>query len=320
MFKKLKEKIKNITPKQAILGTIAGTAGVIISAPLTVAVGAGYLVKTIKDVKDENKKEIEEKKKEIEEKNLNEEKLNKFMLKIDDNIIPESFICPITQSIMIDPVISPYGISYEKYAIENWLIKNNVDPFSQKPLKKEQLVRNYALKNAIREFVVNYKKECEKKNNALNNNNNNVLNNNDNNVLNNNDNNVLNNNDNNIHLNNENNKNNDDKKNIDVNDEKKIYFKIGNQIEKKLDVRNDNFEKKENIKIDNSDNKKNENGLFEEKNEIYQNEKNKDFIIDNNNENNCNIVVDKIKDNAENNNNEDESKKINMNNLEIHES
>ena len=312
MFKKLKEKIKNITPKQAILGTIAGTAGVIISAPLTVAVGAGYLVKTIKDVKDENKKEIEEKKKEIEEKNLNEEKLNKFMLKIDDNIIPESFICPITQSIMIDPVISPYGISYEKYAIENWLIKNNVDPFSQKPLKKEQLVRNYALKNAIREFVVNYKKECEKKNNALNNNNNNVLNNNDNNVLNNNDNN--------INLNNENNKNNDDKKNIDVNDEKKIYFKIGNQIEKKLDVRNDNFEKKENIKIDNSDNKKNENGLFEEKNEIYQNEKNKDFIIDNNNENNCNIVVDKIKNNAENNNNEDETKKINMNNLEIHES
>ena len=312
MFKKLKEKIKNITPKQAILGTIAGTAGIIISAPLTVAVGAGYLVKTIKDVKDENKKEIEEKKKEIEEKNLNEEKLNKFMLKIDDNIIPESFICPITQSIMIDPVISPYGISYEKYAIENWLIKNNVDPFSQKPLKKEQLVRNYALKNAIREFVVNYKKECEKKNNALNNNNNNVLNNNDNNVLNNNDNN--------IHLNNENNQNNDDKKNIDVNDEKKIYFKIGNQIEKKLDVRNDNFENKENIKIDNSNNEKNENGLFEEKNEIYQNEKNKDFIIENNNENNCNIVVDKIKDNAENNNNEDETKKINMNNLEIHES
>ena len=275
MFKKLKEKIKNITPKQAILGTIAGTAGVIISAPLTVAVGAGYLVKTIKDVKDENKKEIEEKKKEIEEKNLNEEKLNKFMLKIDDNIIPESFICPITQSIMIDPVISPYGISYEKYAIENWLIKNNVDPFSQKPLKKEQLVRNYALKNAIREFVVNYKKECEKKNNALNNNNNNVLNNNDNN-------NVLNNNDNNIHLNNENNQNNDDKKNININDEKKIYFKIGNQIEKKLDVRNDNFENKENIKIDNSDNEKN--------------------------------------DIVENNNNEYEIKKINMNNLEIHES
>ena len=78
-------------------------------------------------------------------------------------MIPESFICPITQKIMIDPVISPYGISYEKYAIENWLIKNNVDPFSQKPLKKEQLVRNFALKNAIREFIVNFKKEHEKK-------------------------------------------------------------------------------------------------------------------------------------------------------------
>ena len=85
-------------------------------------------------------------------------------------MIPESFICPITQKIMIDPVISPYGISYEKYAIENWLSKNNVDPFSQKPLHKEQLVRNFALKNAIREFIVNFKKEHEKKmkNNILN--------------------------------------------------------------------------------------------------------------------------------------------------------
>ena len=85
---------------------------------------------------------------------------------------------------MIDPVISPYGISYEKYAIKNWLSKNNVVPFSQKPLHKEQLVRNFALKNAIREFIINFKKEHEKKknenlnsqsgNNILNSNNNNI--------------------------------------------------------------------------------------------------------------------------------------------------
>ena len=176
MLKKIKEKVKSITPKQAIIGTLAGTAGIIISAPLAVAVGAGYLAKTIKDAKDENKKEIEEKKKEIEEQKLNEEEINNFVNKIDDNVIPESFICPITQNIMIDPVISPYGISYEKYAIENWLSKNNVDPFSQKPLKKEQLVRNFALKNAIREFIINFKKDYEKKkNNSLNSQNENVI-------------------------------------------------------------------------------------------------------------------------------------------------
>ncbi len=38
--------------------------------------------------------------------------------------------------------------------IENWLSENNVDPFSH---------RNFALKNAIREFIVNFKKEHEKK-------------------------------------------------------------------------------------------------------------------------------------------------------------
>ena len=227
MFKKLKEKIKNITPKQAILGTIAGTAGVIISAPLTVAVGAGYLVKTIKDVKDENKKEIEEKKKEIEEKNLNEEKLNKFMLKIDDNIIPESFICPITQSIMIDPVISPYGISYEKYAIENWLSKNNVDPFSQKPLHKEQLVRNFALKNAIREFIVNFKKEHEKKNENLNSQSGN---------------NILNSDNNNIDLSIQNNQNCEDKKIIDEQ----------NNVNNDNIISNDIMEKQNNLNIINN--------------------------------------------------------------------
>jgi hypothetical protein len=163
MFKKLKEKIKSITPKQAIIGTLAGTAGLMLSAPLAVAAGAGFLAKTIKDAKDENKKEIEEKKKQLEEQQLNEQSINNFATKIDDDVIPESFICPITQNIMIDPVISPYGISYEKYAIENWLSKNNVDPFSQKPLHKEQLVRNFALKNAIREFVINFKKDYEKK-------------------------------------------------------------------------------------------------------------------------------------------------------------
>ena len=122
-----------------------------------------FLAKTIKDAKDENKKEIEEKKKQLEEQQLNEQSIKNFVTKIDDDVIPESFICPITQNIMIDSVISPYGISYEKYAIENWLSKNNVDPFSQKPLHKEQLVRNFALKNAIREFIVYFKKEHEKK-------------------------------------------------------------------------------------------------------------------------------------------------------------
>ena len=282
MFKKLKEKIKNITPKQAIIGTIAGTAGIIISAPLAVAVGAGYLAKTIKDAKDENKKEIEEKKKEIEEQKLNEEEINNFVNKIDDNVIPESFICPITQNIMIDPVISPYGISYEKYAIENWLCKNNVDPFSQKPLKKEQLVRNFALKNAIREFIINFKKDYEKKkNNSLNSQNENVILNSENN----ND------------LNIQNNQNCDEKKIIDSQNDINVNTNISNDIIEK----NNNFDNKE-------------------KNEILNEEKNKDSIIEKNNENNGNIIVDDIKENViANENNEFENKKVDINKFDMNE-
>ena len=282
MFKKLKEKIKNITPKQAIIGTIAGTAGIIISAPLAVAVGAGYLAKTIKDAKDENKKEIEEKKKEIEEQKLNEEEINNFVNKIDDNVIPESFICPITQNIMIDPVISPYGISYEKYAIENWLCKNNVDPFSQKPLKKEQLVRNFALKNAIREFVINFKKDYEKKkNNSLNSQNENVILNSENN----ND------------LNIQNNQNCDEKKIIDSQNDINVNTNISNDIIEK----NNNFDNKE-------------------KNEILNEEKNKDSIIEKNKENNGNIIVDDIKENViANENNEFENKKVDINKFDMNE-
>ena len=106
MFKKLKEKIKNITPKQAIVGALAGTAGIIISAPLAVAVGAGYLVKTIKDVKEENRIEQENLEKEkLMRSQITQEKIDeKLQVKLptlDENSIPESFICPITQNIMM---------------------------------------------------------------------------------------------------------------------------------------------------------------------------------------------------------------------------
>lgn len=300
MFKKLKEKIKNITPKQAIIGTLAGTAGLIISAPLAVAAGAGFLAKTIKDAKDENKKEIEEKKKQLEEQQLNEQSINNFATKIDDNVIPESFICPITQNIMIDPVISPYGISYEKYAIENWLSKNNVDPFSQKPLHKEQLVRNFALKNAIREFIINFKKEHEKKKNE--------------NLNSQSGNNILNSDNNNIDLSIQNNQNCENKKIIDEQNNVNNDNIISNNKEKNNVIENNENEK--NVFLD----EEKKNVLFEEKNDILENEKNKESIIEKNNENNGNIIVDDIKENViEHYNNEFENKKVNINNFDINE-
>jgi hypothetical protein len=69
----------------------------------------------------------------------------------------ESFLCPITQEIMQDPVITPNGISYERKAVLNWLEKNNMCPITKKPLKKEDLITNYALKQAIDDYFKNQK-------------------------------------------------------------------------------------------------------------------------------------------------------------------
>jgi hypothetical protein len=64
----------------------------------------------------------------------------------------ESFLCPITQEIMQDPVITPHGISYERKSIMTWLNKNNFCPITKKPLSRDQLITNYALKQTIDDY------------------------------------------------------------------------------------------------------------------------------------------------------------------------
>ena len=48
--------------------------------------------------------------------------------------IPQNFICPITHDIMIDPVICSDGISYERVAIQRWLIDHNTSPMTNEHL------------------------------------------------------------------------------------------------------------------------------------------------------------------------------------------
>ena len=71
----------------------------------------------------------------------------------DENEVIESMICPINQTIMKDPVVTPYGITYERSAIEDWLKKNDTDPIAKKHLTKDMLVTNYALKSVIKEYL-----------------------------------------------------------------------------------------------------------------------------------------------------------------------
>ena len=64
----------------------------------------------------------------------------------------KEFICPITQNIMEEPVITPFGMTYEKSAIIDWIKKNKTDFQTKKDLTEDMLVPNYILKVEINKY------------------------------------------------------------------------------------------------------------------------------------------------------------------------
>jgi len=74
--------------------------------------------------------------------------------------VPDHFCCKISMEVMLDPVTTPCGISYEKSCLRDHLARlrargeKGFDPISRKPLQSiEQAVPNLALKEAISEFL-----------------------------------------------------------------------------------------------------------------------------------------------------------------------
>ena len=78
----------------------------------------------------------------------------------EDDIIKlkNSFICPIGQIMMDNPVITPYGTTYEQSEILKWIEKNNNDYITKKPLCKDMLVPNHMLKATMKEYTESLKK------------------------------------------------------------------------------------------------------------------------------------------------------------------
>lgn len=67
--------------------------------------------------------------------------------------IPQHLLCSITFDIMLHPVITPGGHSFERDAIERALASRKEDPISRTPLQLAQLVPNLALKAAVDAFL-----------------------------------------------------------------------------------------------------------------------------------------------------------------------
>lgn len=64
----------------------------------------------------------------------------------------QQFCCPITGDLMSDPVISRYGVSYERLAIVRAIKDTGMDPVACRPLRNRpaELFENRLLRSAIR--------------------------------------------------------------------------------------------------------------------------------------------------------------------------
>jgi len=68
--------------------------------------------------------------------------------------IKKIYSCPITLTIMEDPVICSDGHTYERKAIEKWLRTNNKSPNTNDVLPNKVLIPNIALRQAIERYKV----------------------------------------------------------------------------------------------------------------------------------------------------------------------
>ncbi len=62
---------------------------------------------------------------------------------------PDCFCCPITMDWFLDPVVTKYGDSYERDAIERHVRDHGTDPLSRRPLSLEDLFPNRAMREAV---------------------------------------------------------------------------------------------------------------------------------------------------------------------------
>eukprot|EP00270_Netrium_digitus_P021958 TRINITY_DN9660_c0_g2_i2.p1 TRINITY_DN9660_c0_g2~~TRINITY_DN9660_c0_g2_i2.p1 ORF type:complete len:684 (+),score=234.30 TRINITY_DN9660_c0_g2_i2:106-2052(+) len=65
---------------------------------------------------------------------------------------PSSLFCPITQEIMVNPVLASDGHTYEQVAIQQWLEKSDRSPMTNMKLPSKDLVPNHAVRSMIREW------------------------------------------------------------------------------------------------------------------------------------------------------------------------
>ena len=64
--------------------------------------------------------------------------------------VPDDYVCPITAEIMIDPVCTSDGFTYERTAISEWLRTKNTSPNTGARLEGTTLIPNIMARSLIR--------------------------------------------------------------------------------------------------------------------------------------------------------------------------
>lgn len=152
---------KSDSSNKAVIGGVGALVGAAIGVGVTILAKKMLSKDESPKPKEENKESPKEEEKPKEDEKEAPKPAETITVKTstssnqDDNVM-ESYCCPISGEIMEDPVITPSGITYDKKSIEQWLQKKAIDPLSKKPLKKEELIPNRALKESILEYKKNH--------------------------------------------------------------------------------------------------------------------------------------------------------------------
>lgn len=85
--------------------------------------------------------------------NENQHELFQKVKMIENEKIPNQFLCPISHDIMIDPVLTVNGLCYDRYCIEKWYESHNTDPCHGNKVQNKSLIPNLILKEIIHHFI-----------------------------------------------------------------------------------------------------------------------------------------------------------------------
>ena len=67
--------------------------------------------------------------------------------------MPDAFLCPLTLDLMMDPVVTSDGQTYERRSIEQWLAQSSTSPLTGHPLPHLGLAPNVVLRGLIRDYL-----------------------------------------------------------------------------------------------------------------------------------------------------------------------